>query len=68
LPRNRRAVNIKIYEGKTSRIQRVKIIGNKAFPEKRLLKLLDSGEKKSWAPLSKRDRYAKQKLVGDLGK
>jgi len=66
LPRNRRAINIKIYEGKTSRIQRVKIIGNKAFTEKRLLNLLDSGEKKSWALLSKRDRYAKQKLVGDL--
>ena len=68
LPRNRRAINIKIYEGKTSRIQQVKIIGHKAFTEKRLLKLLDSGEKKSWALLSKRDRYAKQKLVGDLDK
>ncbi len=68
LPRNRRAVNIKVYEGKTSRIQRVKIIGNKAFKEKQLLKLLDSGEKKSWAVFSKRDRYAKQKLVGDLDK
>ena len=33
-----------------------------------MLKLLDSGEKKSWALLSKRDQYAKQKLVGDLDK
>ena len=68
LPRNRRAINIKVSEGKTSRIKQVKIIGNKAFTEKRLLKLLDSGEKKSWALLSKRDQYAKQKLVGDLDK
>ncbi len=68
LPRNRRAINIKINEGKTSKIRQVKIIGNKAFPEKKLLNLLDSGEKKSWAILSKRDQYEKNKLMGDLDK
>lgn len=68
LPRNRRAINIKINEGKTSKIRQVKIIGNNAFPEKRLLNLLDSGEKKSWAILSSRNKYAKEKLVGDIDK
>lgn len=68
LPRNRRAINIKINEGKTSKIKQVKIIGNKAFPEKKLLSLLDSGEKKRWAILSSRNKYAKEKLVGDLDK
>ena len=68
LPRNRRAINIKINEGKTSKIKQVTIIGNKAFSEKKLLNLLDSGEKKSWAILSSRNQYAKEKLVGDLDK
>ena len=68
LPRNRRSVNIHINEGKTSKIRQVKIIGNTAFSEKKLLNLLDSGEKKPWAILSKRNQYAKSKLVGDLDK
>jgi outer membrane protein insertion porin family len=66
LPRNRVAVKIKIHEGAVARIKRVKINGNKAYTEKTLKKLLESGEKGQFAFFSSRDKYAKEKLVGDI--
>jgi outer membrane protein insertion porin family len=68
LPRNRVAININVRESKSSKIEKVRIIGASAFPEKRLLKLLDSGEKSSYAFWSSRDQYEKRKLIGDLEK
>jgi len=67
LPRNRIAVNIKIKEGGVARIKRLKISGNKAYPEATLKKLLESGSTKGKiAFLSSRDKYSKEKLVGDI--
>jgi outer membrane protein insertion porin family len=68
LPRNRVAINIKVRESKSSRIQNVRIIGAQAFPEKRLLKLMDSGTKSSYAFWSSRDQYERRKLAADLDK
>lgn len=68
LARNRVAVNININESKSSKIQQVRILGASAFPESRLLKLLDSGKKSSYAFWSSRDKYEKNKLAGDLDK
>ncbi len=68
LSRNRLAVNIKIKEGKVARIKRVSISGNKAFPESTLKALLDTGIPRSFSFFSSRDKYSKQKLVGDLDK
>lgn len=70
LPRNRVAVNIDVKEGNAARIKQVRILGNKAFPEAVLLKQMKSGTKSSWSiPIfSSRDKYAKEKLSGDLDK
>ena len=69
LSRNRVGVKIKITEGDVARIKRIKINGAKAYPESTLLKLLESGPKKSkFAVLSTSDKYAKEKLVGDVDK
>ena len=70
LPRNRVAVNINVHEGITTRIKSVKIEGNHAFPESVLLAQMESGARSSFTPsfLSSRDKYSKEKLVGDLEK
>lgn len=68
LPRNRVAINIKVRESKSSRIQNVRIIGAQAFSEKHLLKLMDSGTKSSYAFWSSRDQYERRKLAADLDK
>lgn len=68
LPRNRVAVKIKIHEGGIAKIKRLKINGNKAYSDATLLKLLDSGTKGKFSILSSRDKYAKEKLVGDIDK
>ncbi|MCK5902557.1 MAG: outer membrane protein assembly factor BamA [Cocleimonas sp.] len=68
LPRNRVAIKIKVKEGKVARIKKVRISGNKAFPESTLKSLLATGTAGSLSFFSKRDKYSKQKLVGDLDK
>ena len=68
LARNRLAINIKIKEGKVARIKKVRISGNKAFPESTLKALLETGVPSSLSFFSSRDKYSKQKLVGDLDK
>ncbi len=68
LARNRVAVNIKINEGADARIAKVKITGNKAFSDKVLLKLLESGTRKSYQFFSDKDKYSREKLIGDIDK
>ncbi len=68
LPRGRVAVNITINEGKDARINKVRITGNKAFSDKTLLKILESGTKKPYQFFSDKDKYSREKLVGDLDK
>ncbi|PID49545.1 MAG: outer membrane protein assembly factor BamA [Proteobacteria bacterium] len=68
LGNNRVGITIKVSEGKIARIQQVRIIGNRAFPEAVLLKELESGPSGRFSIplLSKRDQYAREKLAGDL--
>jgi outer membrane protein insertion porin family len=68
LARNRVAVNIDINEGEEARIKKVHILGNKAYPEKTLLKLMETGTRSKLAFFGSRDKYSKAKLVGDLDK
>ncbi len=68
LARNRVAINIVINEGDSAKVKNVNFIGNKAFSNKVLLKLLDTGEKGAFRFFSDRDKYSKQKLTGDLDK
>jgi len=66
LDRNRVAVNINIHEGGVARIKRIKISGNKAFTEKYLLSKMESGTKGRLDFFSSRDKYAREKLRGDI--
>jgi len=68
LPRNRVGVKIKIQEGGVARIKRFKISGNKAYSETTLNKLMESGTKGKLSFFSTRDKYSKEKLVGDIDK
>jgi outer membrane protein insertion porin family len=68
LANNRVKVNINVKEGGIARIKQFKILGNKAFTEKELLSQLESGPARTLSipMLSSRDKFAKEKLVGDL--
>jgi outer membrane protein insertion porin family len=68
LARNRVAVTVNVHEGGPTRIQTIKITGNQAFSESVLLKQLESGPRGAFTPsfLSSRDKYSKEKMVGDL--
>ncbi len=68
LARNRVGLKINIKEGAVAKIKRVNISGNKAYPEATLRKLLESGSKSKLSLFSQRDKYAKEKLVGDIDK
>lgn len=66
--RNRVAVAIKIKEGPVAKIRSIKIIGNKAFREKVLLKEFSLTTPKMWSFLTHSDQYSKEKLDADLEK
>lgn len=66
LPRNRVDVSIQIVEGEVARIKQVKIVGNTSFDEEELTEDFESGLKSWYKFFGTRDRYAKQKLQGDL--
>lgn len=65
LDRNRVALSINIVEGSLTKIRHINIVGNKAFSEAKLLKLLNSGEG-SINPFSSADEYSKVKLSADI--
>jgi len=65
-PRNRVGLTIEIYEGDVARIKEVKIIGNRAFSQKTLLKGLRTSKTGWLSWLTKDDRYAQEKLAADL--
>ena len=63
---NRVFVGIDIYEGKPASIRRIRIIGNKSFPEDELLDQFKLGPVPWWEFWSSADQYSKQKLAADL--
>ncbi|MBK7982668.1 MAG: outer membrane protein assembly factor BamA [Candidatus Competibacteraceae bacterium] len=66
LERNRVAIAIDIAEGAVASINRINIIGNKAFSEKELLKQLQSSTSGWFSFFTKDDQYSKQKLAADI--
>ena len=64
-PNNRVSLNIKVTEGKVTKITDINIIGNKVFTRDELLKQFKM-ETTDWVPFQKSDRYSKQALSGDL--
>ncbi len=65
LPNNRVDLNIKVTEGKVTKIKEINVIGNKAFKKEVLLEQLKL-HRTNWLPFQKSDRYSKQQLGGDL--
>ena len=64
--RNRVALNFSITEGDPSKIARINIVGNKAFPEKTLLSEMNLTTPGWFTWYTKNDQYSKQKLQADL--
>ena len=64
--RNRVNISFAVDEGEVARIRQINIIGNKAFPEKDLLGLLNLRTPGWFTWYTKADQYSKQKLTGDI--
>jgi len=66
IERNRVNISFAVDEGEVTRIKQINIIGNKAFPEKELLSLLNLRTPGWFTWYTKADQYSKQKLTGDI--
>lgn len=66
LDENRVAVTINVSEGVAAKIKKINIIGNEAFPEKKLLKKFQLSEPTLFSFFTKNDQYSRQKLSADL--
>jgi len=66
LTRNRVGVNIKISEGRVTKIKQINIVGNNAYDEKVLLKTFELSTSNLLSFYTKDDQYSKQKLAADL--
>ncbi|HEY0961205.1 MAG TPA: outer membrane protein assembly factor BamA [Pseudomonadales bacterium] len=64
--RNRVALNINIDEGDASKIVHINIVGNTVFEEEELLDLFELRTTGWLSWLRKDDRYAREKINGDL--
>lgn len=66
LPRNRVGVNINIDEGTTAAIKHINIVGNSVYSDEDLLDLFELKSTGWFSWISSNDKYAKEKLTGDL--
>lgn len=66
LPRNRVAIRLEINEGDVAAIQHINLIGNKSFDDEQLLDLFELQTSGVWASLTSADKYARERLSGDL--
>ncbi|HLS97857.1 MAG: outer membrane protein assembly factor BamA [Porticoccaceae bacterium] len=66
LPRNRVAIKVNVSEGDVAKIKHINIIGARAFDQEELLDLFESGTTGWFSWLRGNDKYAREKLSGDL--
>ncbi|MBX2857062.1 MAG: outer membrane protein assembly factor BamA, partial [Cellvibrionaceae bacterium] len=66
LPNNMVKINIDVDEGKAAKIKHFNIVGNSKYSDKELLKLLELSESKWNSIFTSSDKYAKEKLTGDI--
>lgn len=66
--RNRASVAINVVEGPVAKIRSIKIVGNKVFSEKVLLKECSLTTPKLWSFWTNSDRYSQEKFDADLEK
>lgn len=66
LDNNRVAVTIDVSEGIAAKIQKINIVGNTVYKEKKLLKQFKLSKSSLLSFYSKNDQYSRQKLSADL--
>ncbi|WP_133492561.1 outer membrane protein assembly factor BamA [Alcanivorax sp. 24] len=66
LPRNRVALKIDIYEGKSARINDINIVGNTVFDDDELLNVFNLRPSHFWSFIKGDDKYSRERLAGDL--
>lgn len=66
LPQNQINIGIKIVEGEVATIKHINVVGNKTFAEDDLQGLFEIKKTGTWSWVTGSDKYAKQKLAGDL--
>lgn len=68
ISQNRVTITIAINEGGSAKIKQIKIIGNEAYSESKLLGQFSLGESRAWSYFTKKDQYSREKLDADLEK
>ncbi len=68
LPNNQVKVEVLVDEGKVASIQHINIVGNTAFSDTELLEQFELSASGWWSWLTSNDRYAREKLKGDIEK
>jgi len=63
---NRVAVTIDVSEGVAAKIQKINIVGNTVYKEKKLIKLFKLSTPTLFSFFTKKDQYSRQKLSADL--
>lgn len=63
---NRVQLNINIQEGQVATIQHINIVGNTVFSDEELKDLFSLKLPNFWSFYTKSDRYAREKMTGDL--
>ena len=66
--RNRVAIHVQIYEGSSAKIKEIKIVGNKRFSQRTLLREFSSTPTRLWSYITQGDRYSRERLDADLEK
>ncbi|MFB3101496.1 MAG: outer membrane protein assembly factor BamA, partial [Gammaproteobacteria bacterium] len=66
LDHNRVAVTIDVSEGVAAKIQKINIVGNTVYKEKKLIKLFKLSTPTLFSFFTKKDQYSRQKLSADL--
>lgn len=64
LDQNRARITLNIDEGRVATIEKIDIVGNEAYSDKRLRRIMELTDSRGFG-FSRRDLYSKQKLEGD---
>ena len=66
LPRNRVQISLNINEGEVASILHINIVGNESYSDEELIDLMELKTGGFWSFVTSDDKYAKEKLSGDL--
>jgi len=66
LPNSLVSIDIQVDEGSAAKIRHINFVGNTLFSDEEILKLFELRESRWWAFFSGADKYAREKLAGDI--